>query len=292
MAFRRFSKLRKNAGRRYKRRTGRYASRSKTVRGSFAKRVRKVVERTAEQKVQDYFYGNKELYPTISAQFANQVLILTSDTTSNATYSLAQGTYQGQRIGNKVSTKKCTIKGSIACNPTFENTYNYNPNPMYATMWIVKLKPHLTDDVATLETVVSNSFFQSGNTAVGFVGTIVDMSKNPNQNHITVMKKRVFKVGMANYNSAFASNNPNQINQQFSNNDSSLSRMFSMNITKLMPKVQAFNDGTNITVARRVYLFWSVCRQDGGPIVTSAGAVTGPIPCYFSIGLQYSYTDV
>lgn len=276
----------------YKKRSYRRAARSRRPKGLFAKRVRKVIERTAEQKCANYFYAGKELYNTNSASFQNQVLILTADSTTNGSYQIQQGTFQGQRIGNKVTTKKVSLKGTVLVNTVYDATTNYNPCPMYITMWIIKLKPHLTDEVATLDTVVQQSFFQQGNTSTGFAGTIVDMQKTVNQNHVTLLKKRVFKVGMAEVVSSSGNNVNNTIQQKFMNNDASMARMFSMDITKCIPKVQAFNDGTNITVARRTYMFFSACRLDGGAIVTSIGAVTGPIPAYLNLGLQYNYTDV
>jgi len=254
--------------------------------------VKKLMEKNAEAKVADYYFSNKELYPTPSASFANQILILTGDSTSNSTYQIQQNSYQGGRIGNKVTTKKCVLKGSVCINSSWDATTNDNPQPLFVTMWIVKLKPHLTDEVSTLDTVVNNSFFQSGSNSVGFAGTMVDMCKTVNAQHITLLKKRVFQLGMAQYMSGTGVSSGNNRNQQYANNDSSQTKLFNMDITKLIPKTQSFNDGTNNSVDRRVYLFFSMCRVDGGAITTSLGAVTGPIPVYGNIGVEYQYTDM
>jgi len=289
MAFRRFSKLRKNAGRRYKRRTVRRPLRSTNGRrsaSSFAARVKNVVQRSAEAKIVNYFYAQKELYLTTTASFNNGVQILTADTSGNSTYTIAQGSLQGQRGGNKVNTKSAILKGSINVNPSFSTGANYKPSPIFATLWIVKLKPYLDDNVSTLASIVSNSFFQFGSSSIGFAGTIVDMQKTPNHQQVTVLKKRVFKLGMAQYISATAVGTPDNTNQQFANNDSAMVRMFTINMTKLYPKRLEFNDGTNVANCRKIYMFWSACRQDGGIFEG-----TNPVPAYFNTGLEYRYTD-
>jgi len=278
----------RNKARRYKRRAYR-----PSASGTFAKRVKNVIQKTAEAKVVDYFIGNKAITSVLASDWMSKnVLILTADTTANGMYQISQNSYQGGRIGNRVTTRSAILKGSIVCNAFYDGTNNYNPQPMFVTMWIVKLKPHLNDDVATLDTVRGSSFFQHGGNAVGFAGSIVDMQKTVNQNHVTLLKKRVFKVGMGNYVSGYGVNTANNANQQYNTNDAVMSKLFKMNITKIMPKAQSFNDGTDITVARRVWMFFSVCRVDGGLIQTSGGYDTGTIPVYANIGLEYRYTDV
>lgn len=254
--------------------------------------VKNVVQSQAEVKQIDYFYSQKEIYPTGSASFTTQVLILNSNSTTNNMVNITQGTQQGQRIGNKVATKKAYLRGSVIINPTFNADTNYNPCPMYVTMWIMKLKPHLTDDISTLSTVVGNTFFQNGSTSVGFSGSMVDMCKVPNQQHVTVLKKRTFLIGNSEYVSASGSNVSNTLNQRYANNDSSMCKMFSMDITKIMPATQNFNDGTNNAVDRNLWLFFSIARTDGGLPVTQYGVPTGPVPAYSNIGFSYQYTDI
>lgn len=266
---------------------------AKRPKNAFARRVKQVIRQTAETKMVDYFIANKRVTSTQSADFlAYNVLILTADTTAQGMYAISQGTNQAQRVGNKVTTKKAMLKCTLVANPLYDGTANYNPQPMYVTLWIFKLKPHLTDDIATLDSVRLNTFFQNGGTSIGFVGTMVDMQKTVNQNHVTLLKKRVYKLGMSGYVSGAGVNVANNANQQYATNDASYSRMFSMNVTKYLPKHQAFNDGTDITVQRRVWMMFTVCRIDGGEILTSGGFSTGTYPVYSNIGLEYRYTDV
>jgi len=287
MAFRKRSNFKKKVGGRYKRRTVRRTKRSKSTYGTFAKRVKNVMSRIAEKKCVDYFYAQKELYLTTQASFANQVQILTPDTGSNATTTIAQGSLQGQRSGNTVSTKSFILKGSINVNPSWSATQNDNPQPIYATMWIVKLKPYLDDNVAMLENVIDNSFFQNGSTSIGFTDRIVDMQKTVNTQQITLLAKRTFKIGMAQYMSGTGVNTGNNTNQQYANNDAAMVRMFTINLTKKMPRSYSFNDGTNIANCRRVYMFWSACRCDGGAFTASLNAT----PAFFNTGVEYRYTD-
>jgi len=295
MAFRKRSNYRKKAGGRYKRRSYKRKSMSKKV---FNKRVRVAMQRTAETKMADYFVNNKTLTTTASGDFENWNLKIlnASSLATFGTYTISQGAQQGQRIGNSITTKKCILKGTISPNLLVQQTYNFKPRPLYVTLWIFKLKPHLNDDSTTVSTVVSNSFFQQGNTSVGFAGTLLDMQKTPNTNHVTILKKRVFKVGAAatlqvGTGVTGATTEP-VLEQDMNNNDFAMSKMFSMDITKIMPKKQSFNDGTDNAVQRHLWLMYTVCAADGTSITTNVGAVTGPIPCYVSMGLEYRYTDL
>lgn len=287
MAFKKRSTFKKKGGRRRTRGSYKRSKRSFTPKGSFDRRVKMAMSRIAEKKCVDYFFAQKELYLTTQASFANQVQILTPDTGTNATITIAQGSLQGQRSGNTVNTKSFILKGSINVNPSWSATQNDNPQPIYATMWVVKLKPYLDDNVAMLENVIDNSFFQNGSTSIGFTDRIVDMQKTVNTQQITLLAKRTFKIGMAQYMAGLSTTTGNNQNQQYANNDAAMVRMFSINLTKRMPRSYSFNDGTNIANCRRIYMFWSACRCDGGAFSATLNAT----PAFFNTGTEYRYTD-
>ena len=74
---------------------------------------------------------------------------------------------------------------------------------MRVTLWLVKVKPLYDDTLASLENVVNNSFFQQGQVSNGFQSTTVDLTRSPNSDTVTVLKKRTFNIGAAQYISGF-----------------------------------------------------------------------------------------
>lgn len=290
---RRNPRARKSGGVRAPKKTVKKAIRT-AKRASFARAVTSVINRKAESKVVNYFVEDKPLYNVLSADWDTSVLNLLPQTSgaSVTCYTIGQGELQGQRVGNQIQPVALKLSGVIRCNPGFDNTTNYNAAPLRVTMWLVKLRKHLTDSVSELETIVQNTFFENGSTSIGMVGSNLDIIREVNTSQIDVLFKRTFKVGMGNYTSAFAINSANNINQQFNNNDFSMSQMFKINLSKYLPKKLVFNDGTDTpTSARKMWLMFTVARADSNIPLTSTGSTTGPIPAYIDINAQFEYKD-
>lgn len=264
-------------------------------RKQFARAVTSVMYKKAESKVVNYFVEDKPLYNILSADWDGSVVnLLPQVAGSSATcYTITQGDTQGQRVGNQILPVSLKLSGVIRCNPSFDTTTNYNPCPLRVTMWLVKLRKHLTDSIADLDNIVNNSFFENGSTAIGMVGSNLDIIREVNKSQIDVVYKRTFKVGMGNYISGFAVANANNANNQFNNNDFSMSTMFKANLSKYLPKKLVFNDGTDTpTSARKMWLMFTVARADSNIPLTSGGSTTGPIPAYIDINAQFEYKDL
>lgn len=260
----------------------------------FAKAVKRVINKAAETKVVNFYGPNRGVLNVRSANWDSQILNLLPQAsgTTGVMYTIAQGDLQSDRNGNQVQPTGLYISGVIRTNTGYNESSNYNPCPLRVCLWVVKMKPHLNDDIATLEGVVGNSFFENGSTSIGMDGTNMDLVRIPNKSQVTVLYKRVFKVGMGNYVSAFATNGPNNVNQQFNNNDSSVSQMFKINLSKYLPKKLVYNDGTNVpTNTRKMWLFYTCHRVDNTIPVTNFGVETGPIPAYVDLQAQLSYKD-
>jgi len=254
--------------------------------------VKKVIDSQAEKKMVQFFNSSGLNTSVIASDWsAFNCWILTSDTTSRAMYAISQGTSQGGRVGNQVRTYKMTMKLALIANPTFGSDTNYNACPLYVTLWVVKLKDHIEDTVTALQGVVQSSFFQNSGATAAFAGDLSDLIKTPNKDQVTVLKRKVYKVGLAQYLSATGNNVSNTASNQYMNNDANIAVTDTLDFTKFVPSIQKFNDGDNLTTSRRTYLFFTSARCDGQTTVTSLGFSTGTRPYQTSIGIDYQYTD-
>lgn len=290
---------------------GRKSAKSKTGKGkktikkairsakvhNFNRAVSKVISRKAETKVVNYeewmnIYGPKSLDFTSGAGGV-QCLTPMSSTSTGYSFNIPQGTAQGERVGNEIIPVSLKLRGVIRAESYFENTTNYNPCPLYVTLWVVKLRQHLNDTFTDLSTVTQNSFFQMGSVSQGFTGTLIDLVRDVNQDHIQLIARKTYKVGYQNYVSAFGLNQPNNYNQQYSNNDSPHARMFKLDLTKHLPKTMKFNDGSdNVTNQHRLWCFFTCHRTDNNQIMTSSSNLTGPQPADLVLGAEFRYKDI
>lgn len=265
----------------------------KAKKGMFAKKVKRVVNKMSETKVVNNASVSRPIYNVLnSSQFQGSIIPLGPGSASPALFTISQGTGQGNRVGNKIQTVKMMLRGNVRLNTYFNNTTNYNPIPGYVTMWIVKLKPFLNDDVTTLKAVIDGSFFQSGSGGVGMSGQTSDLYRQVNSQQIQLIKRRVWKVGTSSFPGGGASGTGDQSNQYWNNNDFSLTRIFKQDITKAVPKVMAFNDANDNYVNRHSYLFFTFIRMDGAIPQTSLGAYSGVIPAYVDMEVDYMFKDV
>lgn len=260
----------------------------------FNKRVQQVISRNIETKSVNFSSQNRQVLNVNSANWNGLALNLIPQSSGSSPwmYDIPQGTEQGSRLGNEIYPKRLTLNGVIRANTFYDPTTNYNPCPLRVTLWVVRINKHLEDSVTQLESIVDNTFFNAGSISSGFFGTTIDLTRTPNSDQITVLKKRTFYIGMSGYISGFAVNSPNNANQQFVNNDANSSVMFRMDLSKHLPKVLKFNDGTATpTNTRKMWMFFTTQRMDGQISSTSLGAYTGVIPAYVDLAAQFNYKD-
>lgn len=295
-----YGKFRKRRGMRaYRRRSSVTAKRGvkkavKSVRRrNFAKAVKSVVARQTETKVVNNSTVQRAIYNVNASQFTSSIIPLGPGSGTPYLFQVSQGTKQGERIADCIATKRLLIKGDYRINTYFNANTNYNPVPGYVTMWVVKLKPFLNDDVSTLKAVIDGSFYQSGNGSVGMTGTLPDLYRQPNNQQITVIYKKTYKVGTSQVIASSAvSGGSDPSNQYWSNNDFPMQKFFSQDLTKAMPKKLAFNDANDNYVNRHSYLFWTFVRIDNQIPSTSLGAYSGVIPAYVDFECDFTYTDM
>lgn len=261
---------------------------------AFNRRVMRVLNRSAETKVANFDLVQQSVYPVTSVDFDAGMCVISPSNEVKSTYQLLlidQGTGQGNRVGNKISSVSARLRGVIRPYPLYEATLNYNPCPLFVVLWVVSLAKHLTDSIPTLDGVCSNSFFQDGNVSSGFQGTLVDLTRSVNKQHVVVHGHRVHKIGFAEYASSFGAGLANNNAQRYMNNDFPLCRLFSMKLK--FQKNVIFNDNTaNPTNMRRWYFFAVPYRVDGDVFKTTTGLLNGPVPIYIDYSVDYKFKDI
>ena len=259
----------------------------------FAKRVRTVVNRMSETKIANYSIGNYDMTAFLSNTYSTlNIKIISPSNATGGLYSIAQGTGQGAREGNRISTVSAWMTGCVHINTKFNDTNNYEMCPLYVCCYIFKLKPAITDGVASVLSIMQSTFFQAGSTTQGVQGLLNDLTRTVNSDQVVMLKKRVFKVGTQYVTSASAIGVSNIENQQYSDGTVGISQMFRINLTKLFPKTFTFNDTDNGPTNKPIYMAWVPYRVDGQYIKNSSANQNAVIPFKVDYSIDYRYKDM
>lgn len=255
--------------------------------------VKKVVNSLAETKQSSYSISNYGLTSVLASDFDATIRNLTpSGTSGGLLTAISQGTGQGSRIGNKIAVEKATLSGVVHVATTYDATANFNACPLKIGMYIIRMRPGINDDQYTVSQAVQNSFFQNGSSQSGFSGRLYDLTREPNNDVLDVLYKRVFTVGQAYILSSSGNNVSNTVNNQYSDNSVGISQMFQIDVTKYLPSTFTFNDSNNTANNRGIWIFWVPLRVDGTLIQTSVGAYTGTRPAYVDWSYTLKYKDM
>lgn len=190
---------------------------------------------------------------------------------------ITQGVGQGQRIGNKIKTKRLTFKGTI-CPFSYGATYNPEPQPVQVKIFIFYDKD---DPNAVPQPAANANFFQNGNSSTGFHGDLVDMWSPVNTDRYRVLTTKTFKLGFA---SATGTGSV-PATQGFSNNDFKLNCNFSFDLTKHYPKYVTYNDTSTTPLSRGLWAAFVVANASG--VVMGSGNR----PCGIQYMQDYVYED-
>lgn len=260
-------------------------AKKKTINNNIDKRIVK----KSEMKIANYSQQNFALTAVDSVDFDTQIKFLNPSNATGSLYFISQNLGQGGRVGNKITTQKATLKGVVHINTTWSNQ-NWDMCPLYVVLYIFRCKQGILN-INDVETICKNRFFQAGNGSTGFFGTLFDMVKTPNNDVITLLKKKVMKVGVSQVLSAQASGTPNTTNQNYGDSTVGISKMFSVDVTKYLSKQYIFNDTDNAPLNDATYFMFVPLRVDGNLIKTNGGLATGTVPAYVDFEICYKYTD-
>lgn len=205
----------------------------------FAKKVKQVINRMAEEKTASNFGGVQLIEVFNSTLTPPQSTIL--DIT-NALYQIAQGTGQGDRIGNRITLTKFNFKGYV----TFAS-----PGatlPIYLKMIVFKQK--LDGNNPDMSRMLHN-----GNTDIAPTNTLRDIIIPLNNDYYTIFATRTFKLGTSTV---------------VTNNDFSLTKFFNINMLKHCKNV-VYSDSLTDPTNKKFYVGFLAGYNDGTAVPVSTG---------------------
>lgn len=262
----------------YKTKAIKYAAKPKeTVSLAVKQYIKKAVAQSEEVKVANYISSSAlqgfNLGVAATSWYNNCVLPLCP---YGGFMNIQQGSGQGDRIGNKIRTKKCVLEYVISPK-VYDATTNSNSQPYWVKMWVVTPK----DDPTALPTIGSFSgFFQSGDTTSYPGGAVADLLYEVNDDLFKLHTYRTHKIG-----AAVQGGTGGPITwQYFSNNDFSITAKGKIDVTKYLPKEFQFNDNAPYPNNSLAYLVMEC--------VPISGFTNGNlIPLLFTYSLKYEFTD-
>lgn len=242
---------------------------------SIKKIVKAEIARSVEDKTSQYYATGLSLVSSASTSptWDAQNVVVVSPNTSFLT--LAQGTGQGDRLGNQVRIKKLTMKGVLVPLP-----YDASTNPLPKPLQVRMVFFYDRTTPITLP-VPSTNFFQLGNSVAPLQNDLIDMIAPFNTDRYRIFKSKTFKLGFADYGGTGTS----AAEQANTNNDFKLNCNFSFDLTKYLPQIVKYQDASNSPTSRRLFCAFIISRGDGGLI-----PVTG-IPAGVQYILSMKYED-
>lgn len=196
---------------------------------------------------------------------------------AGSSYQIGQGTGQGDRIGNKIRTKKLIMK--FIFNPTAYNaTTNITPQPIdIRVFWLYN-----KDSSETIPSQLDfTKFFQLGDTTASPQAFLADMMLDVNKDLFHVYAERRYKLGNQIANAAGTSTG----NEYFSNNDYAYNVIDEIDLTKFAATTYQFNDSNNTPNTRGLFCVILAAAASGAILSSSQ------VPAYLFYTLQYQFTD-
>lgn len=241
--------------------------------GGIKAMVNRAVARTEEKKEQQQYSLNTPLPPSNNAGWTASSICISPR--SNG-FIIPQGAGQGQRIGNVIRTKSAWVKGIIYPLP-YDVATNINPIPTELRMLIFKDKFNRTGQPAA----VALDLFQTGSTAIGPQNDLADMILAVNKDRYQIYHDEILKVGNSNYSGTGSV----AALQSFTNNDFGYNCQFNVDITKYLPKVVTYNDGSNDPMSDSLWMIFMPVQGGGGQFGSTQ------ISTAMSWTADYKYTD-
>jgi len=192
-----------------------------------------------------------------------------------------QGVENGQRIGNRISTKRLLLRYTLH-NSGYNATTNSIPFPQIVRLFFFKIKGNTTAPPALGDLVGINAQFFDSNivNAGGFTGSIPDLNQVINGDAYTYITHRTHKIGYAENTQQPSTNYANG-----ANNDFKLSVVSQIDLTKYCSKQIRYDDlGDCLTPP-----IWCVIQTLNANGTTSA--IT-QLPIQMNCQLEYRYNDM
>jgi len=237
--------------------------------------VKATIARSLENKNRQYYNTGITIPPANSTLAFDSGIIPLSPRASFI--QVDQGTGNGGRIGNTITTKRVHFKGTLTPQP-YDVTVNPFPCPVQVKLFIFYDKR----DPTNIPTPALNAdFFQFNNSTQGFTNDLVDLWAPINNDCYRVLYSRCFKLGYSNNSGTGISAG----NQSHTNNDFHLNCNFSINITKYLIKNVKYNDNNSIPTTRGLYAMFLPCLSDGTVTISTRRYAQ------LSFMIDYDYED-
>lgn len=241
--------------------------------------VDRILARRIESKIEDYDQLGVPVYNATN----NMINMYTNScfgvSPNTAGIVVQQGTSQSTRIGNKIKTRKCTMRGCLYPLP-YNATTNPTPSPQDVYLYIFRLRQD--GDLVAAQASINGDFFQVGATDAGFAGSQLDWLRRVNVDQIICYERRLFKVGFGSYTGTGTS----AVYQSDVNNDMQIANYFEIDLTPYVAKNVQFNDNTAMPTTFKTYaVFEAVTSGD------RAASAADDYEVALDYSLIYEYED-
>lgn len=228
----------------------------------FNARVKKAVKSLMEVKTSGLREENMLplvfVPPDNNGAGGNQVNCDTQNLIDLHNFQIAQGTGESNRIGNVINVVKQTFRYCITMAP---QVVNGTAIPVYVRLIFFYDRA----DTNSMPTPYINAnFIDAGNSSQQFKGDVSDLFYRYNTDRYRILGVRTHKLGWS-QNGQYT-NSATLQNQLYSNNDSKMTVMGTVDLTKMVVKKQKFNDNFVLSYSRGLYCMVHHVTQDGNPL--------------------------
>jgi len=240
------------------------------------KAVKQVMARQVEVKTRQSEILSQPLVPVANTSDFDATIVPVSFTAT--AIGVAQGSGQGERIGNRITCKSLMLKAIFVPTP-YNATTNPTPLPMQirCVIFYDKEAPTTVPSPASL-----GDIFQFGNTSQGFQDDLLDMVLPFNTDRYRICAQKTFKLGYANYGGTGSLAG----SQFFANNDFKYNCQWNVQLAKFLPKTVKYNDNDQDSITHQLYMMLI-------PTLATGGAFSGTVrPATVQYTLSAKYTDL
>lgn len=258
----------------------------KTAKKRTTRLIKRVVQRMAEKKTIQLTVDPYELANPVNPDFQTENILTLGQ--YNPALVIAQGTGEGNRIGNRIRIVSAWFKFILMPN-IFDLEVNSRPLPQDVRLVIFKLKAQLRDlSEAQVTWNTAGNCFQDGNSASGLTGTVTDMFSAINTDVLTVLYDKVYKLGASSYDYAGSTHGAYYYGM---NNDYKLNIIRRINLMKHgMAKRWLFEDNIGTTTFGYNPLFAVFIPVDA--FGTANVDTVDALPIKLSWQLDLKFTDI
>lgn len=290
------TKLKLNLNSKYLKKRPTFKKKKMGVTKKFVQRIaKKVLTKNTETKIVTHAFSIQPacMQPSTTDITGNWQCVSPSGLVQG--YGIDRGTANDQMIGNKVRTKRCSLRFNLQ--PMVYNAdTNPSPQPMVIRAYLFRDKQSPTVSLQPSNFVGLNAnFFEFGNDYTGFDGTLSDYTYKIQRDRYIYLGHKTWKLGRA-----IPANGAGDPQYGQSNNDYKLTHVVNWDITKHLQKVFIQDDTDKWTTPYTFVIFQVI----GGSAVTypptpafTPHIAGDPEPAYgkpFLVEgfIQYEYQDV